>query len=258
MPGPARAEPTAWRSIRTPPLPGPENMALDVALARCRRPGEAVLRIYGWHRPTLSFGRNQPAAERYRETVAVLFGGNAVRRPTGGREVLHDRELTFAVIVPARGFGGPRAIHRRLGEALLEAVRSLGAEADLAGGGRRVPRPEEGGACFGRSVENEIEAGGRKLVGSAQARLGGSVLEHGSIPLAHPTVGPASLREAGGSLSDALGRAVSFPSVATAVEAALIRSLGGRWRRSSPTDTERRTAASLVPRFASPAWTWRL
>ena len=258
MADPARAAPLAWRSIRTPPLPGAENMALDVALARCRRPGEAVLRIYGWSRPTLSFGRNQPAAERYRETAAALFGGSAVRRPTGGREVLHDRELTFAVIVPARGFGGPRAIHGRVGGALLEAVRALGADAELAGGGRRVPRPAEEGACFGHPVENEIEAGGRKLVGSAQARLGGSVLEHGSIPLERPAAGPAPLRQAGGSLADALGRAVSFPSVAAAVEAAMIRSLGGRWRRGSPTDAERRTAASLVPRFASAAWTWRL
>ncbi len=258
MQRPAAEPPEAWRSIRTPPLPGDENMALDVALARCHRPGEGVLRIYGWSRPTLSFGRNQPVRERYAEVASSLLGGSAVRRPTGGGEVLHDRELTYAVIVSARGLGGPRAIRRRLGEALLEAVRSLGVEAELAPGLLPAPRPKEEGACFRRSVESEIESGGRKLVGSAQARLGGAVLEHGSIPLARPTAGPRALREAGSSLSDALGRELPFRSVADAVEAAMIRSLGGRWRRGSPTGAERRMAASLRPHYASSAWTWRL
>ena len=258
MHGPAPDVPEAWRSIRTPPLPGAENMALDVALATCHRPDEGVLRIYGWSRPTLSFGRNQPVRERYAELASTLLGGSAVRRPTGGREVLHDRELTYAVIVPARGLGGPRAIHRRLGEALLEAVRALGTEAELAPGLRPAPGPGAGSPCFGSSVESEIEAGGRKLVGSAQARLAGAILEHGSIRLARPTAGPNALREAGISLSDLLGREIPFREVADAVEAALIRTLGGRWRRGGPTRAERTMAASLRPHYASSAWTWRL
>ncbi len=233
-------------------------MALDVALATCLRPGEGVLRIYGWSRPTLSFGRNQPVRTRYAELASTLLGGNAVRRPTGGREVLHDRELTYAVVVPSRGLGGPRAIHRRLGKALLAAVRSLGVEAEMASGLSPAPGPGAGSACFGNAVESEIEAGGRKLVGSAQARLAGAILEHGSIPLARPTAGPRALREAGISLSDALGRDLPFRSVADAVEAAMIRTLGGRWRRGSPTGDERRMAASLRPHYASSAWTWRL
>ena len=95
------AERLPWRLLLSPPLGGPENMALDEALmARARRTGESVLRVYGWSRPTLSLGRNQRAVGLYREQALAERGIGVVRRPTGGRALLHDREITYSVTAP--------------------------------------------------------------------------------------------------------------------------------------------------------------
>src|SRR5215207_3150452 len=95
------AERLRWRLLLSPPLGGPENMALDEALmARARRTGETVLRVYGWSRPTLSLGRNQRAAGLFDERALAERGVGVVRRPTGGRSLLHHREVTYSVTAP--------------------------------------------------------------------------------------------------------------------------------------------------------------
>ena len=77
-------------------------MALDEALmSRARRSGETVLRVYGWAAPTLSFGRHQRALGEYDEAALLRAGVGVVRRPTGGRALLHDREVTYSVTAPA-------------------------------------------------------------------------------------------------------------------------------------------------------------
>src|SRR5215213_2662474 len=98
-----------WRLLDTPPAPGAWNMAVDEALAESvRRGGAPVLRVYRWSPPCLSLGRNQPARGRYRLDALAARGIDVVRRPTGGRAVLHDRELTYAAALPEALFGGPR------------------------------------------------------------------------------------------------------------------------------------------------------
>jgi lipoyl(octanoyl) transferase len=119
-------------------------MAVDESLARSERDDEGVLRIYRWSRPTLSFGRNQPARQRYDPLAARVLGVEVVRRPTGGREVLHDRELTYSVTAPLEILGGSRAAYRTLNEALVRALRSMGAPAlhlHLSLGGNLEARP---------------------------------------------------------------------------------------------------------------------
>ena len=75
-------------------------MAVDHALAACSSPGKAVLRIYQWSCPTVSFGRNEPTRGRYDPALGRSAGIEFVRRPTGGRAVLHDRELTYSAVLP--------------------------------------------------------------------------------------------------------------------------------------------------------------
>jgi lipoate-protein ligase A len=162
-------------------------MAMDEALARTLHPEEGVLRIYRWSRPTLSLGRNQSARSRYDPEAFGPLGAEVVRRPTGGREVLHDRELTYALVVPLNGPGDLRAVYRLVNDALVAAVGSLGVRARTAPRTGRTPRPEAG-ACFRRAAEGEVEVEGRKLVGSAQVRLGSCILQHGSL-----LMGPASV-----------------------------------------------------------------
>lgn len=240
-------------------------MAVDEALARQLEPGTGVLRIYRWARPSLSLGRNQPALGRYDPEAFEPLGVEVVRRPTGGREVLHDRELTYALVVPLDGPGSFRATYRLVNEALVAALRSLGAEARLAVSRARTPRPDHG-ACFDEPATDEIEADGHKLVGSAQVRVGGALLQHGSLLLGPPSVSLAALRTAptaareeqrGAHLAGLLGRPVSFPRVAAAVEAALAGAVGGSWSRDGMTGGERRTAESLRGRYRSADWSWR-
>src|SRR6266567_6132081 len=90
-----------WRLLIAAPCSGAENMARDTALqARAARTGESVFSIYSWSRPTLSFGRNQPASGLYDREKIRDAGIDVVRRPTGGRAILHHREVTYSVTAP--------------------------------------------------------------------------------------------------------------------------------------------------------------
>ena len=170
----------SWRILVDGPLHGAANMARDHALAELVGHGEAVLRLYRWSPATLSLGRNEPFGEIHRRLLASRPDVGVVRRPTGGRAVLHDHELTYGVAAPVSAFGGLRAAYRSINRALVEGLGRLGVAARLAGPGAL---PSGAGVCFADSAEGEVVAGGRKLVGSAQRRIGGAFLQHGSLLL---------------------------------------------------------------------------
>ena len=228
-------------------------MALDHALAACLMPAEGVLRLYGWSTPTVSFGKNE-AAVRVREGTHSGTGAiDYVRRPTGGRAVLHDDELTYAVVAPLDAMGGLREAYLRINEALAEALRGLGATVDLSAAAGTLGL--DAGPCFQALARGEIAAGGRKLVGSAQARLEGVLLQHGSILLGGDQ---STLGEAGGevTLREMLG-AVSRDAVAEATAHALRRSLGGEWTDGVYDARELEAAERLAAeRYAQDTWTW--
>lgn len=256
--------------LRDEPLPGPRNMARDHALALTLPRGSAVLRLYRWAVPTLSLGRNEPARGRYDPALARKAGIDLVRRPTGGRAVLHWRELTYAVVLPLRALGGVREAYVTLNRALRRGLSTLGVPAAIAGEveGRRAPAPDAG-PCFNEPAPGEVVAGGRKLVGSAQARIGRALLQHGSILLAddqrlidavrgtarcddpHPgtEAPPATVEEL-------LDRPVPWETLADAVEAGFREHLGGSWR-SAPAAPDPDEEVRLEARYRSPAWTWR-
>src|SRR6185312_6462234 len=97
---------TMWRLLRSPASAGADNMAMDEALmAHAARTGQWVLRVYAWSSPTLSFGRNQRALGAYDRARLAERGIDVVRRPTGGRAILHDREVTYSVVGPVRDAG---------------------------------------------------------------------------------------------------------------------------------------------------------
>lgn len=235
-----------WRLIRDVERQGATNMALDHALAACLGPGEGVVRLYGWSEPTVSFGKNEPARR--------VGAGAYVRRPTGGRSVLHDNELTYAVVAPLDAFGGLREAYLRINLALAEALRALGAAVDVSEAADTL-RPDAG-PCFRSPARGEIVAGHRKLVGSAQARLEGVLLQHGSILLGGDQ---GALGEEGGevTLGEVLG-AVSPDAVAEATARALRRDFGGVWSDGRYDVRELETAERLeAERYAQDTWTWR-
>jgi lipoate-protein ligase A len=167
--------------------PGAVNMQRDGELLERHRPGDdPVLRIYRWQPPAVTYGYNQDPAEFDQEAVAAA-GFGLVRRPTGGRAILHADELTYCVVGTSPGplFGD--SLHRcymKINEALLHFLRGLGLEAEISAGESR--EEQRGALCFKSAGQHEIRVAGRKLVGSAQRRTGGVFLQHGSI-LAGPT-----------------------------------------------------------------------
>jgi lipoate-protein ligase A len=258
---------------------GARNMVRDLALAQAVTDGRGILRIYRWDRPTVSFGRNEPARGRYDLDAAARRGVHFVRRPTGGRAVLHDRELTYAVALPLRAIGGARTAYMTLNAGLVRALRSLGVPAELAASGEACA--PDAGPCFHRAAPGEVVASGRKLVGSAQVRLGNVLLQHGSLlvgpgqellselAMGAPLAGdpPDSLSELLGrappagdppvSLSELLGRAPEWDDLVAAVVDGLSRELGGGWGERVERTIGRRAEEALLERYASDVWTWK-
>ncbi|HKJ02543.1 MAG TPA: hypothetical protein VJ997_08815, partial [Longimicrobiales bacterium] len=187
-----------WRVILDDePRTGSRNMAVDHALARCLRAGEGVLRFYAWSRPTISFGRNEPAKGVYDPQAAAREGLGLVRRPTGGRAVLHAGEVTYCAVLPVRALGGLRSAYVRINEGLVHGLRALGVAAEVSRGGAVVG--PDAGPCFQVPAPGEVTLGGRKLVGSAQVRMGEAILQHGSLILDGDQ---APLARVGGGLED--------------------------------------------------------
>ena len=264
----------SWRIVSDGARSGAANMARDHALAQALRPGTGTVRFYRWLPATLSLGRNEPFIPEYRDFLRLHPGVGVVRRPTGGRAVIHDRELTYAVVLPARACGGPRQAYRKVNEGLVEGLRLLGVDA-VAAAGKALP--PDAGPCFLEPAEGEVVVRGRKLVGSAQVRVGGAVLQHGSVLLGSDQTallggmqgdgaavrgngGNGSHREASGgatTLEEVLGKAPQWQRLVDAFSHGFARALGGVWAPGTLTKEEQRLASELEDRYGSAAWTWR-
>jgi len=180
--------PAKWRLLRTQPAPGAWNMAIDEAILESTSQGSVLptLRLFGWSPPCLSIGYAQPI-----DDVSMVRlkdrGWDIVRRPTGGRAILHTDELTYSICgrnnLPQLK-GGVLESYQRLSLGLLEALRLLGVDADTP---KETAQPisinEQNPVCFEVPSKYEITMGGKKLIGSAQARRKSGVLQHGSLPI---------------------------------------------------------------------------
>jgi lipoyl(octanoyl) transferase len=260
----ARSGPVVWRSLVSPPRSGAENMAWDQALmARARRTGQAVLRVYAWSAPTLSLGRNQRARGAYDLDRAARLGVAIVRRPTGGRALLHHHEVTYSVTAPERFDPTLRGAYDRINDLLLRALRALGVRAELAGRGAHVLTPGLA-PCFDEPSAGEIVVAGRKLVGSAQWRHEGALLQHGSI-LMRDDQGliadlmvrpPAAPTPSAATLEDTLGADPGFDAVSRALLHAL-RVQAPDVALLDEDDALRDDVAAWTRTFAGEDWTWR-
>ena len=182
----------AWRLLVDSAAGGAWNMAVDEVLLDGVAAGATppTLRFYQWRPACLSLGYFQPFDVVDLEGCRAL-GVEVVRRPTGGRAILHDRELTYSVALPAALLGhdgGVLASYYRLSLALHDGLRQLGVPATLAPASGPPSTATDGPVCFDRPSAHEILLHGRKLVGSAQVRRGGALLQHGSI-LIEPQIG---------------------------------------------------------------------
>lgn len=179
-----------WRLIYDHPLPGETNMRRDLEILKEVASDQAppTLRLYSWAPPALSLGRFQKAAEVADIDACRRLGIDIVRRPTGGRAVLHDRELTYSLALPDKRTFVPAGVvpaYRFLSGALLDAFTRLGVEAQLSPEKTRAAGPASG-SCFDSPSAYELHVLGKKVVGSAQMRRDGVLLQHGSILLELP------------------------------------------------------------------------
>ncbi len=177
-----------WRLIDEPLAgEGPWNMAVDEALFGAIESGSEprpVLRLYAWSPACLSLGYHQEFEAACDPAYLKSRGFSVVRRPTGGKAVLHDDELTYAVAAPITGefSGGLKDTYSKIAEALAASISALGIAVELKQRARAVS-PGGMAPCFLVPSEKEILAGGRKIIGSAQFRGKRAFLQHGAIPL---------------------------------------------------------------------------
>lgn len=197
----------ALHVYRDAALDGPENMARDEHLLYAPRTGAAALRIYTWDPPTLSLGyfqRHAALAELPDEVRALA----TVRRLTGGGAILHDREVTYCLVLDAAqapAHQSPIALYTLVHTCWRDALAPEGVRAELAPESFPLPTPRTGPFfCFAKPGRTDLVIGAHKLLGSAQRRIAGRVLQHGSLLLgrrfaAHPGFdlgGPAAERVA--------------------------------------------------------------
>ena len=243
-------------------------MAVDEALLQCMADGDdPVLRLYGFAPACVSLGRFQASGDLGDDGLRRRDGVGLVRRPTGGRAVLHDDEVTYAVILGRHHLQpfGKRAAYRASAEILLRLLPALGVQGTVqpgtAAAAPRAPDPD----CFRSTAEYEITAGRKKLVGSAQTTTRDAALQHGTIPLSaaytriarylsdRPEATPVQLSATSVAQETASRRGYeeALQLLANAAAARL------QVRRSQLSAAEARLARELVnSRYACPRWTW--
>ena len=255
----------SWRLIVDGDSPGARNMARDMAMLEAVADGEAppTVRLYGWDPPCLSLGRHQGS-----EAADLAFcraeGIDVVRRPTGGRALLHHLELTYAVVAPLDEGPLPRGLqeaYRAICAALVRAVRALGVHAELTGGevNLQLPHPKTTVPCFEAPAGGEVVVGNRKLIGSAMRAHAGAILQHGAILLdwdgrlqagAMGLADDASLRPQVTTLRDQLGRELPRAALEETLVEAFGSELGVEFKKELPSDAERARELELIDSFA--------
>lgn len=183
---------STWRFIHTGQRSPADNMAIDEAILTEISEGNSppTVRFYGWNPAALSIGYFQKASHEIDLEQVKAEGLGFVRRPTGGRAVLHDQELTYSIIVPENYPGIPGSVteaYRVLSEGLLQGFLQLELDAKMVQLATEEDKTQYASmgsaACFDSPSWYELVVEGRKVAGSAQVRNKGVVLQHGSILL---------------------------------------------------------------------------
>jgi len=251
-----------WRLLDTGVAEAAWNMAVDEAVLnlfpKLQMP---TLRFYSWARPTLSIGHFQSAKE-VNPQECKLRGYEFVRRPTGGRAVLHDDELTYSVVCPIEILSESVAkSHEMLSEALALGLKQLGLQAELTKTRRRGSTP----ACFDAPSWAELTINRKKVIGSAQMRNKHAILQHGSIPL---RIDPKKLRavlransdikQKAAGLYELAGRAFSVDALQEAIKKGFEQRFGIKFQAAPLTQEELALADKLAKgKYANSEWNFK-
>ena len=266
-----------WRLLITPALSGAWNMAIDEALLADISEAASLptLRLYSWDPPCLSIGYAQPHSDIDLQRLSQ-FNWDWVRRPTGGRAILHTDELTYSVIAPytePRVSGSVLESYQRLSQALLAALKNLNIPAianPLSPNAHQIAP-----VCFEIPSNYEIVVQGKKLMGSAQARRKQGVLQHGTLPLygdltritqvlvysdeKHRHAAAVRLLSHATTAQEVLGNRLELPAVHQAFVEGFQAALNIKFLKSDLTDKEKNEAERLVnDKYANLSWLKRL
>jgi lipoate-protein ligase A len=266
---------STWRLVSMSAHDGATNMAIDEAILIAVAEGRAppTIRFYGWDPPCVSIGHAQSMRGAVDLDACRQRGYTWVRRPTGGRAVLHIDELTYSVTAPQqepRVAGDIVTSYRRLSRGLVAGLRRLGC--DVVQAERQGDEADNlSAACFDVPAHYEVTVRGRKLIGSAQVRRRGIVLQHGALPLRGDVARLAdvlalddrereSLREklvrGAIALGAALGREVAWDEVAAALAAGMSAALALDLVPADLTTYELAMATRLQAHYAGDDWTF--
>jgi lipoate-protein ligase A len=270
-----------WRLLDTGPADGFTNMAVDEALLEVfvAEGAPTTVRFYSWSPPALSLGYAQSIEREIDLRQCTSLGIDVVRRPTGGRAVLHDHEVTYSLVISAndpRVTAGILAAYLMISQALIRGLSYLGITAELLPLRRGVPLPSDKASpvCFATPSSYEVAVGGRKIIGSAQRRAHDVIMQHGSIPLSwdlermRAVFSRSSLDRGSAqkerdyrlpmtSLQEAGGRAYDYAEVVVA----LARGIAETWEvdllPGQFAAAERHLSTHLcTTKYRSEAWTW--
>ena len=270
-----------WRLINSYEQDGAWNMALDEALLNSVVSGESVsiLRLYRWKPATVTLGYFQQGNAVVNLDACREFGFSVVRRITGGRAVLHDQEVTYAVISQEQNDifpGGVAQNYHVIADVLQATFVEFGLQTEISSGRKErldIDRVQQS-SCFTAPALSELVLNGQKMTGSAQKRLSTSFLQHGSIPLniypdqlyqALNTGDKADLKRRVARLADRVGwmnRWLDQPVTVDEVEQCLTsqfeKNLTIKFIEDEPTVKETADARRLMQeKYANPDWVLR-
>jgi lipoyl(octanoyl) transferase len=267
-----------WRLILDPPASGAWNMAVDESILFHAGRGDSppTLRLYAWQPACLSLGYAQPYAD-VDENRLSAHGWEVVRRPTGGRAILHTDELTYSVNTsPGEPImeGTVLESYNRIANALVAACHSLELPVSMEA---HSPPAEatKGAVCFEVPSAYEIVLNGKKLIGSAQARKREGILQHGSLPLHGDLTrilqalafedelkrekAAARLLQRATTAETHLGRVIGWETAAQALVSAFQQQLGLNLERGELSEQEKTRAEDLLQtKYAHLDWTRRV
>ncbi len=262
-----------WRVITGGAETGYSNMAIDEAIMRSvsRRESPPTLRFYAWNPPAVSIGYFQKMPGEVDPGRCSMRGFDLVRRPTGGRAVLHDDEVTYSVCITESDLPGTVVeTYKILSTGLVRGLNLLGIEASLVPHGS-AREERSSAACFDAPSWYEVVCDGKKVIGSAQVRRMGAILQHGSVPITFSAENMAyvlavaservrariksTLQKKAAGLSDFLPSRPSFVEVSTALTDGLRQTLHIELHEMPLLDSEKQEAARLMDaKYARLEW----
>ncbi len=269
---------STWRLIEHNPAEGAWNMAVDEAILESVYSGESLptLRLYAWEPACLSLGHAQPFVEVNQEALEAE-GWDVVRRPTGGRAILHVDELTYSVIASLsepRVQGGVLESYLQLSNALLQVLRLL--KLNPQANEKKVEKSQkQNPVCFEVPSNYEITVNGKKLIGSAQARRKEGLLQHGALPLFgdltriitalrfnsehEKTNARARLVEHATTVEKELGEIIDWKQASSAFRQAFADTLNLNFQSEDLSEKEKKRALELMAvKYSNAEWTERI